>query len=399
MLGLAVPALQARVWHSTPRTGLGAVVARSAAGDTVRIAAGTYHEDSVRVAHPLVLIAEPGAVLDAKGGGHALWITADGCTVQGLEFRNASLSHRTDFAAILAEDVAGLVVRDCTFRRNFFGIYLARCRDALVTGNRIDAVSGSETRSGNGIHLWHCRDTRITGNRVSGHRDGIYLEFTRRTTIANNVGSGNLRYGLHFMFSDSCHYLENTFSRNGAGVAVMYSRHVDMSRNRFTDNWGPAAYGVLLKEISDSRLDGNVFRGNTCGLYVEASNRLHATGNRFERNGWALRLMANSTEGLYEDNVFSANGFDVATQGLQNYSRFVGNFWDRHRGYDLDHDGFGDVPFRPVSVFSLVVQDQGPALILLRSLIVDLLDLAERAFPMLTPPTLLDEKPRMEART
>jgi hypothetical protein len=41
------------------------------------------------------------------------------------------------------------------------------------------------------------------------------------------------------------------------------------------------------------------------------------------------------------------------------------------------------------------VEQTPPALILLRSPVVDLLDFAERVMPVLTPQTLIDEKPRM----
>ena len=49
------------------------------------------------------------------------------------------------------------------------------------------------------------------------------------------------------------------FRRNGAGVAVMFSHQVRDVVQFFEDNWGEAAYGLLLKEISDSQIDGNYF--------------------------------------------------------------------------------------------------------------------------------------------
>jgi len=72
--------------------------------------------------------------------------------------------------------------------------------------------------------------------------------------IRDNLSTGNLRYGMHFMYSDDCRYTNNVFRKNGSGVAVMFTKRVQMVGNRFEDNWGPAAYGLLLKEISDSRL-------------------------------------------------------------------------------------------------------------------------------------------------
>ena len=65
-----------------------------------------------------------------------------------------------------------------------------------------------------------------------------------------------------------------------------------MSRNRFEDNRGSAAYGLLLKEIADARLDRNVFSNNATGLFADGAARLVATHNVFLNNGWALKLEA-----------------------------------------------------------------------------------------------------------
>ena len=76
-------------------------------------------------------------------------------------------------------------------------------------------------------------------------------------------------------------------------------------------------------------------------------------------------------------------------------SSFTENFWDGYAGYDLDGDGYGDVPFRPVRLFSVLVEQSEPAIILLRSFLVDLLDLAERVLPAITPEGLVDGRPLM----
>ena len=265
----------------------------------------------------------------------------------------------------------------------------------VVRDNVIVAHATSESLSGNGIHLWYSRDAELAGNRVSGHRDGIYLEFVSHSVLRGNVSEGNLRYGLHFMFSDSCSYRANTFRRNSAGVAVMYTKHVLVEGNRFEDNRGGAAFGLLLKDISDSRIVGNTIAGNTVGVYAEGSDRLVVKRNRFLRNGWAVRIMADCSDGQFDRNDFIGNTFDVATNSVSNPNRFLGNYWDRYRGYDLGRDGAGDVPFHPVRLFSLLVERAPPAAVLLRSLFVSVLDAAEEAFPTLTPAALVDSLPRM----
>ena len=169
-----------------------------------------------------------------------------------------------------------------------------------------------------------------------------------------------------------------------------------MIGNRFEDNWGPAAYGLLLKDIKDSRVEGNVLSRNSTGLYAEGSDRIVVAGNQFLGNGWAVRLMADAIHNRFRRNRFEGNSFDVATNSSSgSASSFAENFWDRYAGYDLDRDGYGDVPFLPVRLFSVLVEQSEPAIILLRSFFLDLLDLAERVVPAITPERLTDARPLM----
>jgi len=176
----------------------------------------------------------------------------------------------------------------------------------------------------------------------------------------------------------------------------MYSKQVTMLGNGFLDAQGSAAYGLLLKEITDGTLAGNQFAGNSTGLYLEGASRLAITDNDFTDNGWAVRLMADAEDSRFSGNVFRANGFDVATNSRTLRSSFEGNWWDEYRGYDLDRDGTGDVPHQPVRLFALVVERHPEALILLRSPVSRVLDAAERVFPVLTP-SLADARPLMRA--
>ena len=198
------------------------------------------------------------------------------------------------------------------------------------------------------------------------------------------------------MFSDSCSYSKNIFKHNGAGVAVMFTHNVEMIENRFENNWGAASYGILLKDISDSKIENNYFYKNSSGIYIEGSNRVSVSQNEFIENGWAIRLMANSMNNNFSKNNFVGNSFDVATNSTKNYNTFINNFWSEYSGYDLNKDGVGDVPYRPVKLFSLIVERNRPTLILLRSMFVGILDAAEKIFPALTPETLIDNSPAMK---
>lgn len=365
------------------------------AGDRVVIARGVYREPTIVIDRSITLAGEPGAVLDGGAATHILRIEADDVIVRGLTLRNVGVSHVEDRAAILVGEVSRCRIEDNRIENAFFGIYLAGSSGCVVARNDLTATGRTEGASGNGIHLWSARGVEVRDNRITGHRDGIYLEFARDVRVLGNRSERNVRYGLHFMSSDDCRYERNVFRANQAGVAVMYSKRAIMLANRFEENWGPASYGLLLKEIYDSRLEDNRFTHNTTALLADGATRLAARGNLFADNGWAVKLMASTQGAELTGNVFVGNSFDLATNSSGSGNTLAGNYWDEYQGYDLDRDGRGDVPHRPVRLFSMVVERNEPALMLLRSPIVAVLDRAERVLPSLTPETLADAAPLM----
>mgnify|MGYP000076637799 CR=1 FL=1 len=365
-------------------------------GDHLFIRSGHYLEHNLQVNKSIVIEGEDGAIVDGDHQGYVMVVHADSVTINNLEIHNSKVSYVEDYAGLLFEEVKGGKVTNSRFKGNFFGIYLAKSEGVTIANNELHSKFKRESGAGNGIHLWYCKDIHVHNNRVFGHRDGIYFEFVESSLITENYSENNMRYGLHFMFSDSCAYRNNTFRDNGAGVAVMYTQHVVMEDNTFIHNWGTASYGLLLKEIKYSKVRNNRFEQNTIGLYTEASTDVEITHNEFVENGWAAKVQANSVDNNFKENNFIGNTFDVATNSRQNYNQFDGNYWSHYNGYDLDQDGVGDVPYRPVTLFSYLVQRHSVAIILLRSMLVDLLNAAERVMPVLTPETLVDSKPKMK---
>jgi len=374
---------------------IGAAIDRAHPGDVIIVRPGRYAEPTIVVGKRLTILGDGWPVLDGQSSHQIMSVSADDVTIRGLVLRNVGTSYVEDRAAIKVAKAQGCIITDNRIEHAFFGIYLAAVTRCRITDNVITGVGRSEAGAGNGIHLWTSNHILIQNNHVTGQRDGIYFEFVRESQVRNNVSEHNLRYGLHFMYSDSCQYLGNTFRANGAGVAVMYTKHVVMLGNRFESNWGSASYGLLLKEVYDVELSRNRFDRNTVGLVADGANRIDASHNEFARNGWALKLLASTDGGRFTGNNFFDNTFDVATNSRGNANEVSGNYWDSYRGYDLDHDGVGDIPFHPVRLFSLLVQTNEPSLILLRSAFVSLLDVAERALPSLTPELLVDRRPSM----
>jgi nitrous oxidase accessory protein len=177
---------------------------------------------------------------------------------------------------------------------------------------------------------------------------------------------------------------------------VMYTTGVKMINNTFEHNWGSASYGLLLKDIRDSFVSGNRFIENSIGIFMEGSSRIEFKENTFSQNGYAVKMQASCDDNVFVTNNFSANTFDMATNGSLVLNKVNGNYWDRYEGYDLNKDKIGDIPYHPVSMYSMVVEQMPTAVLLWRSFLVLLMDKAEKAIPAITPENLKDESPSMK---
>jgi nitrous oxidase accessory protein len=198
------------------------------------------------------------------------------------------------------------------------------------------------------------------------------------------------------MFSHNDAYISNVFRNNGAGVSVMFTHGVKMFNNYFEENWGDAAYGIFLKEISDSYIIGNKFLKNTSGIFMEGASRIKVEKNEFKDNGWAMKIQASCMDNEIVNNNFEGNTFDVGTNGTLVMNSFDHNYWDKYEGYDLNRDNTGDVPYRPVSLYSMIVEKNPAAMMLYRSFMTTLLDKSEKILPTLTPENLKDNYPFMK---
>ena len=371
-------------------------VALAADFDTLLIKKGTYKEFNIQITKPLTIIGENYPVIDGEDKGEIITIVSDNVTIDGLFIINVGTSYTADYAAIRVVQSENFLIQNVVLEKLFFGIYLEKSKNGRVYHNKIIGDAVDEYNSGNGIQLWYSQNIVVERNIVQHVRDGIYLEFSDNITIENNISSDNLRYGLHFMFSNDDIYKDNTFENNGAGVAVMFSKRIKMQGNTFRKNWGTTSFGVLLKEINDAEIIGNTFEENTVGISIEGSNRINYSKNNFIKNGWAIKVRGACYTNTFIHNNFMYNSFDLAYNSNLNDNIFDENYWSDYTGYDLDRNGTGDIPYRPVKLFSYIVNRTPETIILLRSLFMDIIDFSEKVSPVFTPDELVDAKPLMK---
>ena len=364
-------------------------------GDTVLVQAGTYYEGNIIINTSIVLKGINKPVLDGENKYEIISIKSDNVTVDGFKLLHPGRSEIRDIAGIKIYNSSNVSVINNILDDTNFGIYTQYGNKCLIKNNELISHGTEELQSGNGIHCFKCDSMLIIGNNITGHRDAIYFEFVTNSMIWRNNSVKNIRYGLHFMFSQNDNYIGNIFNHNGSGVAVMYSHGVKMFNNFFNDNWGDAAYGILLKDISDSYIIGNRLSKNTVGIHMEGCSRNELQRNEFLSNGWAIKIQASCDNNNIIQNNFIGNTFDIGTNGTLVLNTFHGNFWDKYDGYDINRDKIGDVPYHPLSIYSMIIDNNPSALMLFRSFIVSLIDKSEKIIPTVTPENLRDDYPLM----
>ena len=208
-------------------------IALAQEGDTIIVHKGIYREGNIIINKRIVFIGKEYPILDGQKKYEVLSIKADNVIVDGFKIIKSGYATLDDPCGIKVYNRNHVSIQNNILDDNFFGIYIQNGTNCIIKNNRLLAYGIDEQQIGNGIHCWKSDSLQIIGNTISGHRDGIYFEFVTNSVIWRNTSTKNIRYGLHFMFSNDDAYISNVFKGNGAGVAVMFTKRVKMFHNYF----------------------------------------------------------------------------------------------------------------------------------------------------------------------
>ena len=374
---------------------INAALHKAKAKDEILIYGKKIYKEHLVIQKPITLKGVGTPIIDGGQRGDVIKVNADNVTIEGLQIQNSARSSQVDYCGVHVKDAQFVTVRNCVFRKNQFSVMFQNCKNGLIANNNISSNITYNPIMGNAVHCWKSDNMHITSNNIGHNRDGIYLEFVNNSHIDHNTVSGCARYGLHFMFSHFNVYNSNRFNHNQAGVAVMFAHNVEMINNTFEFNRGTSSYGLLIKELQYSTIKWNRFLDNTVGLLIDGGSDLNVHHNVIKNNGWGMRLISASTNDTIVHNNFLGNTFDMTTNVSYNRNNVNGNYWDKYEGYDLNKDGYGDVPFHPLSLFSMLAEQNENVLFFFHSFLMNLLDATEKVLPSITPDNYVDNYPHM----
>jgi len=379
-----------------PGTPLQPVIDAAAPGDIIRLGSGR-HAGPVLIDTTLSLLGEPGAVLVGPGSGSVVTVTAPDVRIRGVEIRGSGIDLSAMDSAILVQQSAPRAdIRENRLAHNLFGVYLRGAAGSIVRGNIISGRTDLRmSEAGNGVSIWNAPEAKVIGNTISHGRDGIFVKVSSRNSFENNTFS-NLRFAIHYMYTNHSRIIGNRSRGNHVGWAIMFSDRLEI-RDNVSDN--DRDHGLMLNSTNNSQVTGNVVRGGgeKC-VFVYNANANRIVENWFEGCPVGIHFTAGSEGNVMSGNAFVANRMQVkyvGTRYLDWASEGRGNYWSDNPAYDLDGDGIADRPYRPNDVMDEILWTLPQAKVLVSSPAVQMVRWAQARFPALYPGGVVDSAPLM----
>lgn len=378
---------------------LQAALAEAAAGDVLRLAPGR-HRGPLRIDRPVTLQGDGDSVIDGGGHGSVVTVSAPDVTLRGLTIVNSGARLDTEDSGIFVDaDGDRVLIEDNRLDGNLIGVFLKGPADATVRGNEIAGRSDLRMNErGNGVQLWNTPGSVVEGNDIRFGRDGIFV-----TTSKLNAFRGNrfrdLRFAIHYMYTNRSKVIGNLSTGNHAGYAIMFSDRLVIRDNH---SEGDRDHGILLNYANRSEIAGNSVRGGAekC-VFIYNANKNRFTGNRFEGCGIGIHFTAGSERNEIAGNEFVGNRAQVKYVGTRDieWSRDGrGNYWSDNTAYDLNGDGIADRPYRPNDLADQIVWRHPLGKLLLNSPALQVLRWAQSEFPALHPGGVTDSYPLIQPR-
>ena len=365
--------------------------------DVLTLAAGV-HAGPVVIDRPLTLTGA-GAIIDGQGRGTVVTITGDDVTISGITVQNSGRSSPELDAGIKINKGADRArIEGNRIENNLHGVDVHGSRDSVVADNVIIGLTLARMNDrGNGVYVWNAPGTVVEGNDISLGRDGIFSNTSRKGTYRNNL-IHDLRFAVHYMYTNDSEVSGNISIGNHLGYAIMFSDRVQLHDN--LSLWD-RDYGVMMNYSNGSDVVGNLVRGAKKCTFIYNAHKNLIWGNRFEGCAIGIHFTAGSERNAISENVFLGSRNQVKYVGTKMVEWSLegrGNYWSDHPAFDLNGDGLADSVFRPNDLMDHILWSQPAAAALIGSPAVQLIRWSQENFPALLPGGVVDSHPLMAPR-
>ncbi len=365
-------------------------------GDVLKLQAGRYSGELV-IGTSVSIIGHPDSIIDAQGRGDVIRVNAPDVRISGLTIINSGDSLDTEDSGVYVTDQGDRVlIENNYFEGNLVGVYLKGPVAAVVRGNTIIGSQFHRINDrGNGVYLWNSPGSIIEGNDIRYGRDGIFVA-TSNNNIFRNNRMRDLRFAIHYMYTQDSEISGNFSSDNHSAWALMFSDRLIVSGNRSEND---RDRGVFLNTVNYSTItDNHVSGGVEKCVFIYNANMNTFSGNHFEGCDIGIHFTAGSEKNKIFTNSFIANRTQVKYVG----TRYIewsfegkGNYWSDNPAFDLNNDGISDQVYRPNGMVDQLVWKYPTAKLLIGSPVMQLLRWVQSEFPAIHPGGVRDSAPLM----
>jgi nitrous oxidase accessory protein len=289
-------------------------------------------------------------------------VTAPDVTVRGVTVRGSGRDLQAMNSGIFLQKTAvRATIENNRLSGNLFGIYVHGAAGSRVAGNVIEGLRGDRlSEAGNGVSLWNAPDVTIADNRFRYGRDGIFTISSRKDRFVNNRFE-QVRFAVHYMYTDDSEVSGNVSIGSHVGYAIMYSNRL-VIRGNISDH--DRDHGFLFNYANYAEIDGN---------FTAGSEGNEIAGNAFVNNANQVKYVG-------------TRHLDWSTGGR-------GNYWSDNPAFDLNGDGIADTAYRPNDLIDRVLWTAPSAKLLINSPAVQVIRWAQAQFPALLPGGVIDSHP------
>ena len=380
-----------------PGTGsLQQAIDQADSGDRLLLQDGVY-VGSIVIDRSLQLLGKSASIIDGEAVGRVVTVAAPDVVVRGVTVQNSGVSLATEDSGIFVSSDGDRALIDANqLQGNLIGVYLKGPENAVVQRNVITGSTDPHVNDrGNGVQLWNTPGSLVEDNDIRYGRDGIFV-----TTSRNNIFRGNrmrdLRFAIHYMYTNDSKVSDNHSTGNHVGYALMYSSRLQVNNN-VSD--GDRDRGLFFNYTNHSVISDNHVKGGAekCVFIYNANiNRFY--GNTFSDCRIGIHFTAGSERNQVYENAFVNNRTQVKYVGTRDIEWSLdgrGNYWSDNPAFDLDNDGIADQSYRPNDLVDQIVWRHPMAKLLLNSPAVQVLRWAQSEFPALHPGGISDSAPLM----
>lgn len=365
-------------------------------GDSLYLAKGIY-TGPILLTKPVSIIGKEDVIIKGLGLGNVVTVKAPNVSLSGLTITGSGLLLETqDSGIFLSKEATGAIVQNNKIIDNLIGVYIWGANNARVSHNIIRGRQDLRVNErGNGVQVWNAPGAIVEGNDIQYGRDGIFVTTSKKNIFRNN-NIHDVRFAVHYMYTNKSQVIHNISRNNDIGYAIMFSTHVDVVDNISSHD---KDRGILFNYANHIKVLGNHVTGGAekC-IFIYNSNNNIIRDNLMRDCDIGVQFTAGSENNEIFNNAFVDNKIQVkyvGTRWLEWSKEGRGNYWSDNSAFDMDGNGIADNMYRPNDLTDQILWRYPSAKLLINSPAVQLLKWAQSAFPALHPGGVVDSAPLM----